>query len=133
MRSLIVAAIDDDAAICELLDEFLASEGHEVRTFRGADGAHEMVQSWQPDLVILDLWLGSRQSSDIPAGWSVFQELREDCSTAWIPVILCSVDTTRLESCRESLKADVTVSCLDKPFDLGDLSCRIKQLVGTPR
>jgi CheY-like chemotaxis protein len=133
MRSLVIATLEDDEAVCDLLEDFLTSEGHEVRTCRGADRAHEMVRSWQPDLVILDLWLGSRQSSDIPAGWSVFQELREDCSTASIPVILCSVDSTRLESCRESLKADVTVSCLDKPFDLEDFNCRIKQLVGSPR
>jgi CheY-like chemotaxis protein len=130
VRTLVIVAIDDDAAYCEMLDDFLTSEGHEVRIWHEAAGANEMIREWQPDLILLDLWLERGRNGGVPSGWGVFQEVRLHPSTAQIPVIVCSADVPTLDGYRETLQDDDTVSFLEKPFDLEDLGSQIRVVTG---
>jgi DNA-binding response OmpR family regulator len=130
VRAFVIAAIDDDGAFTEMLDEFLTFEGYEVRIWHHAEGASEAIRLWQPDLVILDLWLEPYRGSHHLSGWRVFQELFDCPSTAEIAVILCSADNPALNSYHAKLDGDLTVFCLAKPFSLEDLRNQILTMLG---
>jgi CheY-like chemotaxis protein len=130
LRAFIIAAIDDDGPFTEMLDEILSMEGCEVRIWRYAEGASDAIREWQPDLVILDLWLDPYLGLHQMSGWRVLQELRDTPSTAEKSVILCSADNVSLNSCREILQGDRTVHCLTKPFALEDLGDQICKMIG---
>jgi DNA-binding response OmpR family regulator len=54
-------AVEDDAAIQELLDLALSADGYHVQHWATGAGAYEFIRAQQPDLVILDLWLEHAQ------------------------------------------------------------------------
>lgn len=70
-----VLIVDDEAAIRELLQRFLADSGHEIRTAADAESAVEMLAHWTADVVLCDvqmpgangLWLADRIREIAPA------------------------------------------------------------------
>ncbi len=57
MKQNNILLIDDDVELCELLAEYLASEGYEIQAVHnGAKGA-DIVLSADYDLIILDVML----------------------------------------------------------------------------
>jgi two-component system phosphate regulon response regulator PhoB len=109
-----IAVVDDDAVFVDLMHDLLANgEGYEV-----VSAAHwllsiEFIREAQPDLVILDLMLGRDLT-----GWGVLQLLREDPSTARIPVILCSAAAPALPQSVISPNGHGPVEAVAKPFDV---------------
>jgi len=55
MRILVV---DDEVPICELLDEFLSQEGHQVMTAHSGEGAICKFEETLPHMVLLDIKMG---------------------------------------------------------------------------
>ena len=80
----VVAVVDDDPTIREVIQAILEYDGFEVRLFNGAADTHDGVASAQPDLVILDLLLNGRSADD------VLDRLRSQPETASIPVMVCT-------------------------------------------
>lgn len=72
---------DDEADILDILDEALATEGHDVETFFDGEALLERVRQDRPDLILLDINMPG------PSGWDVRRELRKDPETADVPVI----------------------------------------------
>src|SRR5439155_7781262 len=90
-----IVVIDDDAVFIDLMRDLLANgEGYEVVTTAQWLNSFEFIKEVAPDLVILDLMLGRDQT-----GLTVLELLREDPSTAGIPVILCSAAEPALRKC----------------------------------
>lgn len=111
MRVLIV---EDDPALGLFLRKGLVALGHE--TLWVGDGALvlQMVQSQQPDLVILDLGLPNRD------GVEVLEELRQWSDDPAVVVLTGRNDLDERVHCLDSGADD----CLLKPFSFKELTAR---------
>lgn len=113
-RSMI-AVVDDDLPISQLLNEVLSDEGYTVRCITDIEHVYQHIKSIAPSLVILDVHLQAHHS-----GWDVLAELRADSTTAVLPVILCTADSQSIAR----LSAHDTATpmwLIAKPFDLDTL------------
>jgi CheY-like chemotaxis protein len=117
-----VLVVDDDASIQGFLAEALADEGYAVRT--AADGlqALDVLASWRPRLILLDLMMPELD------GWGFRSAQRARPDIADIPVIVLSA-TRDLEARTVAMGAARVFS---KPFDLDALLAAIEQLVRAP-
>lgn len=57
--------IDDDAALCRMLADYLGAEGYEVDTVQDGDSGLEAAASGDYDLVLLDVMLPGRSGFDV--------------------------------------------------------------------
>jgi CheY-like chemotaxis protein len=81
-----IAAINDDTAFLQLMEELLRVEqGYAVGVRKQWQDAHGFVKDFRPDLVILDVVM-----SDEEAGWRILNLLTLDPQTRPIPVLVCS-------------------------------------------
>lgn len=108
-RALVV---EDDQAINRLLVDALVDEGFEVRTAVSGIAALEILGSWVPDLILLDLMLPDMDGRAFRSA-----QLSLESPAASVPVVLVTGahDPTTLA---EELSA---AALLRKPFDLDDL------------
>ena len=58
-----ILLVDDEVAICEALQEFLAAQGHQVRY--ATDGQGALAEALHADLAICDLRLGNENGLDV--------------------------------------------------------------------
>jgi CheY-like chemotaxis protein len=124
-----IAVIDDDPVFLDLMKDLLAvGEGYEVLTTPHWSQSFEFIRDAQPDLVILDLMLGRDET-----GWAVLELLREDPSTAVVPVILCSAAEPALRQHMPASLAHGPVETVAKPFDVDDLLQVIERLLRQDR
>jgi DNA-binding response OmpR family regulator len=112
--------IDDDAHLRESLAEVLDLDGFECHQAGDAKDGIAAAQKLSPEVVIMDIQLPDS------SGFQICQELRKRSKT----VILIMM-TGRFLSSEEKkqgfeLGADEYIT---KPFDLAELSARIKQLL----
>jgi DNA-binding response OmpR family regulator len=77
-----VLVVDDDPDILQLVEWRLGVAGYDVVTERDGDSALVAVRESSPDLVLVD-WMMPRRT-----GIEVCQAVRDDPSTARIPIIL---------------------------------------------
>jgi two-component system response regulator VanR len=120
----LIALVDDEMPIIELLNDFLIEEGYATLCCYSGKAGYAAIKKEQPDLVILDLQMEERDT-----GLQVLGLLRLDPSTAKIPVIMCSASRQFLWQNENQLRA---YSCvvLEKPFDLDEMLDKIKEMVG---
>jgi two-component system nitrogen regulation response regulator NtrX len=61
-----VLVVDDERAICEVLQASLQDEGYEVRSAQDAEEGLRQIESFQPHVVLLDIWMpGERDGLDV--------------------------------------------------------------------
>jgi len=80
-----VLLVDDEPDILELLRYNLEREGLKVFTASNGRDGLKMAKSERPDLIVLDIMMPGM------SGFEVCQRLKEDESTALIPVVLWAV------------------------------------------
>ena len=117
-----ILVVDDDVNICEMLRLYLENEGYEIKCANdGADGI-SFFKMYEPDLVLLDIMLPKKD------GWQVCREIREISSK---PVIMITAKGEVFDKVLGlELGADDFVV---KPFDLKELSARIKAVLRRSR
>jgi DNA-binding response OmpR family regulator len=116
--------IDDDAHLRESLAEVLELDGFECHHAGTAQAGLDAARKTNPEVVIMDIQLPDS------SGFQICQELRKR-SRATILIMM----TGRFLSAEEKkqgfeLGAD---EYMTKPFDLAELSARIKQLLSRNR
>ena len=112
--------IDDDPNICDLIKYYFENEGYEVKTaYDGIEGI-SFFKMYEPDLVLLDIMLPKNKD-----GNQVCREIRAISSK---PIIMISAtkDDVLDKVVGLELGAD---DFLVKPFDLKELSARIKAVL----
>ncbi len=102
----LVIVIDDDPAVLDLMQRFLAREGYAVRTADNGREGLELARTLHPLLVTVDVMMPGMD------GWSVLNALKTDSSTADIPVIMVTMDGNR-----ELGMALGALDYLSKPLD----------------
>ncbi len=87
MINKLILVVDDEIGIRELLSEILTDEGYEVKEASDAGEAREMYVRYQPQLVLLDIWMPGED------GVSLLKEWREHGQLD-VPVVMMSGHAT---------------------------------------
>jgi len=112
---------DDEPSIVAAVEFLLQRGGYEVHVARNGEEALELVESNNPDLVLLDVMM------PLKSGYEVCTRIRERDEWRHIKVIMLSAKGRDAEVTRGlSLGADVYIT---KPFSTRDLMAKIKSLL----
>jgi len=113
-----ILAIDDDVALCELLTEYLSSEGFHVESAHDGEEGLETAYSGEYDLIVLDVMLPKIN------GFEVLRHLRSRSNT---PVIVL---TARGETVDRIVGLEIGADdYLAKPFNPRELVARIRAVL----
>ena len=114
-----VLVVDDDASLRELLVAALQREGWTVEAVGSASAAERALESFQPDLAILDIRLGAG-----PDGFTLAKRVRQRSD---LPLIFLTEQT----SVEDRLAGFETGGddYLPKPFVLAELVARVRALL----
>ena len=82
MKRIIV--VDDDEEVLDTIELVLEIGGYEVEPLTDANGIHEKINSFNPDLIILDIVLGKID------GRTICNEIKTNPKTKHIPVLMIS-------------------------------------------
>ena len=118
-RRLLV--VDDDAAIREMLNLVLVSEGFDVTTVADGASALASTERIRPDLILLDMKM------PVMDGWQFLQRYRQQPGPR-VPVVVVTAaqDDRRLAA---DVGADGYVA---KPFSIDDLLRVVHRCIGAP-
>ncbi len=120
-----ILIVEDDLALCELLEWNFKTEGYEVRTTGDGEEALLMVRENLPDAVILD-WM----IENVP-GIEVCRQLRRDKASAKLPIIMLTArgeEEDRIRGLKTGADDYVT-----KPFSPRELLARVEALLRRSR
>lgn len=121
-----ITVVNDNPQFLELVRDILKDEHYAVTTIDGdLEGASERIVDSRPELVILDLRLGT----DELHGWDIAQQLRREPSLEGLPMILCSGDVLALHALADDLERTKQVRTLQKPFAIAELIAAIDGLL----
>jgi DNA-binding response OmpR family regulator len=112
---------DDEPNIVISLEFLMQRMGHETRVARDGDEALAEVESFRPDLVLLDVMMPRRD------GFEVCQKLRAD---GWndLKIVMLTAKGRDVEIEKGmAMGADAYVT---KPFATGELVARVRSLLG---
>lgn len=117
-----ILVIDNDIATCEMLKNYFEKEGYEIKTVSDGFLGVDNFKLYNPDIVLLDIMLPKKD------GWQVCREIREVSNQ---PIIVISAKTDTFDKVLAlELGAD---DYLVKPFDIKELSARIKAVLRRAR
>jgi two-component system response regulator MtrA len=116
-----IIIVDDDEIVTEIAGEALEAVGHMVSAVHDGDAAIAVIESSDPDLLILDYNLPGRTGMDI------LREVRALPHGADRPVMMITANSGRLLMARaEQTGAD---DYIVKPFEPSDLVRRVEALL----
>jgi DNA-binding response OmpR family regulator len=125
LRRVRILAVDDEHAILDIIRRRLEPEGYEVLTARDGEEALKLALEWQPELAILDVIMPKMDGLDL------CRRMRENPGLAGLPVVFL----TSRESVEDRIRGFEAGAddYLPKPFDLRELSLRIRALLRRSR
>jgi len=106
-----VLVVDDEPDIRQLLQDILEDEGHSVRTVENASQARSVRQEFDPDLILLDIWMPEEDGISLLNDW--FNEGLK------CPVIMMSGHAT-IETAVEATRLGA-YDFLEKPISMAKL------------
>lgn len=110
-----ILIVDDEIKIVEMIQEYLQKEGFAPLGITDSEGTLEKIDSFSPDLVILDVLMPGKNGLDI---------LKEIRKTRDLPVILL---TAKSEEVDKVLGLEIGADdYITKPFSLRELAARIR-------
>ncbi len=121
MASILV--VDDEIGIRDLLSEILNDEGHTVEAAENAQQAREMRARFQPDLVLLDIWMPDTDGVTLLKEWAGAGQLT-------MPVIMMSGHGT-IDNAVEATRIGA-MAFLEKPIALQKLLRAVEQGLSKP-
>ena len=119
-----ILVVDDVPENRRLLEAILAPQGYDVLSAGDGAAALELVDSAQPDLVLLDILMPP------PDGYEVCRRLRDREQTAVLPVIMLTSSLDSEKTRAIEVGAD---DFIPKPFDTAELLARVRSLLRIKR
>jgi DNA-binding response OmpR family regulator len=117
-----VLIADDEPNIVASLEFLMEQAGFEVKLAANGQEALELVASFRPDLVLLDVMM------PVKNGYEVCQILKSDPATRAVKVVMLSAKGRDVEVAKGlELGADAYVT---KPFSTRDLVAQIRDMLG---
>lgn len=115
-----VLIVDDEPNIVTALEFLFRRSGYDVRLATNGAEALELVDSYRPDVVLLDVMM------PVKSGYEVCQKMRERPELAQIRIVMLSAKGSEAEVNKGlSLGADLYVT---KPFSTRELVATIDRL-----
>lgn len=114
-----ILVVDDDVDILETIELILEIGGYEVEPLLNAENLFERINSFKPNLIILDIALGKLD------GRVLCSEIKSSPKTSGIPVLLMSA---LYDSHDISLMKDKPDDFMPKPFKMDVLLKKIERL-----
>ena len=113
---------DDESGFVSTLRTRLEFEGFEITTAPDGKAALELIPQEMPDLVLLDIMMPAVN------GYQVCRELKGNEDTSSIPILMLTAKSQESDKLwGKEAGADDYVT---KPFDMGDLIEKIRELLG---
>ena len=120
-KAVRVLAVDDDAEQLSLLARVLSKRGFDVRTVEGPIGVSSVVRAFDPDVVLVDVFMPALR------GDHLLSLIRRNAGTRRARLVLfSSADRDELRKLAEDVEAD---GWLQKTFDGEELAKSIHRLV----
>ncbi|MDQ6876339.1 MAG: response regulator [Candidatus Dormibacteraeota bacterium] len=117
----LVLVVDDDEQMLRLVKRVLERAGFECVPIGDGEAAHDAAVDWRPDIILLDLMLGSTTGDQILA------DIRRDFRTRLIPVVFLTVRSSLKDKVEHLLAgADDYVT---KPFIPEELVARLRAVI----
>jgi len=115
-----VLIVDDEPNIVTALEFLFRRSGYDVRLANNGAEALEQVDSYRPDVVLLDVMM------PVKSGYEVCQKLRERSDLAQVKIVMLSAKGSEAEVNKGlSLGADLYIT---KPFSTQELVVAIDRL-----
>jgi CheY-like chemotaxis protein len=124
MAAPLIAVVNHESTFLRLMENLLHTEGYETIAIADGGSAYEVLKRDQPQLVIIDTWLGSRDR-----GLDLIQLLKLDPETAAIPILVVSSDDKARVTEKLAHPSGDGIEVLFKPFDPEDLLTAIKDML----
>lgn len=118
---MLIAIVDDDHAIMDMLSLLFESSGYATVVVHEASRAYPTIKEQQPAVVIQDVRMEQPDTS-----WQVLAQLRQDAATVHIPVIIMSANHNGHKKAQE--QALERSAFIAKPFTPELLLDTVKQL-----
>jgi DNA-binding response OmpR family regulator len=114
-----VLIAEDDKAILEVVKIILENEGYEVFTADQGQAIYQIIDSYSPHIILLDIWLFGEDGGEIA------KTIKTKSSSQKIPLILMSANN-ETEKITKSVGAE---GFLLKPFDIDELLTIVRKHV----
>jgi len=111
--------IDNDAEVLNMMQEALVYEGFEVKILEDAGDVFEVIETYQPDLIMIDYILNGIN------GGEICHEIKVNPQTGYIPVVIVSAYSKVILSLG-NYRSD---AFLAKPFGLDELVKLVNKLL----
>lgn len=112
-----ILVVDDDLAILDVVGMILENEGYVVDLLSQGEQLFEHIAEFHPDLIILDVMLGSVD------GRELCNQIKHRQGSNHIPVIMISAS----HNMRQMIKAFcMPDDFIEKPFDINDLISKVQ-------
>jgi CheY-like chemotaxis protein len=118
-----VLAIDDQQLVLLPLQKRLAELGYEVQTASNASDGIDLYDSYQPDLIIVDINLSGISGLEVVR----YVRITNNDQT---PIMVLSGDT-KDETITKGFELGIN-DYMKKPLSLNEISARVKRLIGAP-
>jgi len=120
-----ITVVNDNEQFLALMHDLLTEEGYAVAVVEGDTASIEGIAATDPDLLVIDLRLGSTA----PSGWDVLLMARAHEPLRDVPVILCSADLIELRARADEMAAIADVHVLEKPFGIEEAEELVRRLL----
>ena len=117
-----ILVVEDYYALADIETLLCQMEGYDVKTAKTGEEGLELITSYNPDLVILDLMLPGELS-----GSQVLQKIRADGQVE--PKVLV-VSALVNQTTTPELERYPNVKALKKPFKVKELAAQVRSMVG---
>jgi CheY-like chemotaxis protein len=118
-----ILVIDDDKDLLDITRTLLVKEGFQVETNASWDDALQKIEAFQPQLILLDVFLNGIDGLDI------CRQLKSMPHTKHIPVMIFSGYPRVAESVIYEYGADDFIA---KPFEVNDLITKMHSVLSQP-
>ena len=115
-----ILIVDDDVIITDLMKMLVSIEGHQPTTVNDSTQAMEIADTFQPDLITLDLMMPGL------TGFELCELLHSDPRFANIPIVIVSARDDS-ESKERAIRAGAR-DYITKPFGVDDFIGKINSL-----
>lgn len=112
-----ILIVDDDRDILEVMGIIMESEGYKVDLMSSGQKIFDHISTFNPDLIILDVMLGSMD------GREICKKIKNTEDTLHIPIIMISASHNVAESVKKECEPDDFVA---KPFDILNLINKVE-------
>jgi CheY-like chemotaxis protein len=122
-----ITVVNDSEEFLAVMQDVFDTLGHTPTVLNAEQVSVDAVASSRPDLLVVDLRLGS--ASVLDDGWALVVGARAHPDLAEVPVIVCSGDVLFLRERAEEIAALADVHALEKPFGVSEVEELVRKLL----